>query len=155
MEIGFEGAPVTRAIALITLTFSLAFDASALSLQLPALFRGQIWVSSFNSNPCHSYIRTKRVFTSHLPFSNSSQLIVGLILIYTLRLFERFMGSKKFGAFVFVSGAIATLSSLGLVSIASSLDLDLAPSPGPFFFIYSLLPLFYRKTPLFFRIYSV
>ena len=57
MEIGFEGAPVTRAIALITLTFSLAFDASALSLQLPALFRGQIWVSLFNSQ-CLSSLHT-------------------------------------------------------------------------------------------------
>ena len=55
------------------------------------------------------------------------------------------MGSKKFGAFVFLSGVISTLSSLGLVSIAASMDVEVTPSPGPFFFIYSMLPLFYRE----------
>ena len=48
MEIGFEGAPVTRALALTTLSFSLLFDAPSLSMQLPALFRGQIWVISLS-----------------------------------------------------------------------------------------------------------
>ena len=59
------------------------------------------------------------------------------------------MGSKKFGAFVFLSSVISTLSSLGLVSIAASMDFEIFPSPGPFFFIYSMLPLFYRKNALF------
>ena len=49
MEIGFEGAPVTRALALVTLSFSLLFDASSLSMQLPSLFRGQIWVRMSSS----------------------------------------------------------------------------------------------------------
>ena len=59
------------------------------------------------------------------------------------------MGSEKFGAFVFLSSVISTLSSLGLVSIAASMDFEVSPSPGPFFFIYSMLPLFYRKMHFF------
>jgi hypothetical protein len=71
---------------------------------------------------------------------------VGIILIYNLRLFERFMGSRKFGALVCLSGGIATLSNVAIMTILASMDMDhIYPSPGPFFFIYSLIPLFYRK----------
>jgi hypothetical protein len=58
-------------------------------------------------------------------------------------MFEKFMGSRKFGAHVFLSLLVSTLSSVGLMAVCSSMDVDIFPAPGPFFFIYSLLPLFY------------
>lgn len=73
--------------------------------------------------------------------------MVGLILVYNLRVFERLMGSRKFASALLLNSVLSSLLSIGLLTIASSLDIEvgLVPSPGPFFLIYSLIPLFYRN----------
>jgi membrane associated rhomboid family serine protease len=38
-----------------------------------------------------------RLFTHHFVFNSMGETIFGLILLYQFRLFERQMGSKKFG----------------------------------------------------------
>eukprot|EP00602_Paraphysomonas_sp_CaronLab_P003754 CAMPEP_0185034908 /NCGR_PEP_ID=MMETSP1103-20130426/25333_1 /TAXON_ID=36769 /ORGANISM="Paraphysomonas bandaiensis, Strain Caron Lab Isolate" /LENGTH=234 /DNA_ID=CAMNT_0027571753 /DNA_START=224 /DNA_END=928 /DNA_ORIENTATION=- len=64
-----------------------------------------------------------------------------------MRQFERQLGTRKFGSFVAVSYAIATLSQLAVVTTASSMGISISMAPGPYFFIYSLLALYHRHVP--------
>lgn len=131
MDIGLEGAPITQGIAIVTLISSLLTDPAVVSLNARALVNGQLW----------------RILTYAFPFGNSSQLIIGTILLYNLRIFERFMGSRKYGAFLVLSASVSTLSTIGIMSLFNSVDIEIYPASGPFFLIYSLLPLFYRFIP--------
>ena len=53
------------------------------------------------------------------------------------------MGSRKFGNFMFLSWGLTTLSQVAFVATASSIGISLAPEPGPFFYIFSLIPFYY------------
>lgn len=86
-----------------------------------------------------------RLLSSFFVFQSSAQAIVGLILLYTCRQFERQMGSRKFGAFIVFSFLVSTLVSLGVVVTASSIGFYLVPSSGPFSLIYALLIFYYCK----------
>lgn len=86
-----------------------------------------------------------RFIFGHLAFANMSQTVVGLILIYTYRSFERQMGSRKYGAFLFLSWAFSTLVYLALMGIFAATGVSFSPSSGPFFFIFAQLAFFYRK----------
>jgi hypothetical protein len=55
------------------------------------------------------------------------------------------MGSRKFGNFMFVSWGVSTLAQIGLAVTAASVGLRIVPEPGPFFYIFSLLPFYYSK----------
>ena len=92
--------------------------------------RGEIW----------------RLITTHFVFRNPAQLMVGLIVLYSLRGFERQMGSKKFGAFLLYSLLSSTVLSILFVLILNVLmGLSFVPSSGPFFLIYSLMIFYYCK----------
>ena len=56
------------------------------------------------------------------------------------------LGTRKFGSFVAVSYAIATLSQLAVVTTASSMGISISMAPGPYFFIYSLLALYHSTS---------
>jgi membrane associated rhomboid family serine protease len=86
-----------------------------------------------------------RVVTSFLVFQNSAQIIVGLILLYTCRQFERQMGSKKFGAFLVFSVFVSTLIGLAIIVAAWSVGFYLVPSPGPFPLIFALMTYYFCK----------
>lgn len=86
-----------------------------------------------------------RLITSFFVFQGSAQAIVGLILLYTCRQFERQMGSRKFGAFIVFSFLVSTLVSLGVVVTAASMGFYLVPSSGPFSLIFALLMFYYCK----------
>ena len=96
------------------------------------------------------------------------QLILGIVVIRTLSNFEQLvrvhrlrypnisdaplltsvhvqMGSRKFGNFMFLSWGMSTLGQVGLAATLSSIGLSVVPEPGPFFYIYSLLPFYYSK----------
>jgi membrane associated rhomboid family serine protease len=96
---------------------------------LYGLMHGQLW----------------RVVTSFLVFQNSAQIIVGLILLYTCRQFERQMGSKKFGAFLVFSVFVSTLIGLAIIVAAWSIGFYLVPSPGPFPLIFALMTYYFCK----------
>jgi hypothetical protein len=56
------------------------------------------------------------------------------------------MGNRKFGSFVFLSWALsgAVQAAVCLISLALVKGgRPLVPEPGPFFFVFSLLPLYY------------
>ncbi len=86
-----------------------------------------------------------RLASSQIVFRNKAQAIVGLILLYSCRQFERQMGSRKFGAFLAFSCATSLLALLALIVVAASIGYNLIPSPGPFFLIYSLVAFYYCK----------
>lgn len=72
-----------------------------------------------------------------------AQTLIGMLILYICRQFERQLGSRKYGSFVFLSFCVALLVQFLVVLITNALDLDFIPAHGPFFLIFSLLPLFY------------
>lgn len=56
------------------------------------------------------------------------------------------MGNRKFGSFVFLSWTLCAALQIGasLLSLAAGTG-RLVAEPGPFFFVFSLLPLYYRE----------
>lgn len=74
--------------------------------------------------------------------------MVGLIVLYSLRGFERQMGSKKFGAYLIYSLLSSTVLSILFVLILNVMMgwLSFVPSSGPFFLIYSLMIFYYCKS---------
>ena len=52
-----------------------------------------------------------RVATYQLAFSSAGELVVGILLLYTLRQFERHWGSRKFGAFIVISKLVSFVTS--------------------------------------------
>lgn len=90
-----------------------------------------------------------RIATSFLVFQNGAQTIVGLILLYTCRQFERQMGSKKFGAFLVISLVISTLLSIALAVVAASIGFYLVPSSGPFPLVFALMTYYFCKHSVF------
>ncbi len=86
-----------------------------------------------------------RFIFGHLAFHSMAQTVVGLILLYTYRSFERQMGSRKYGGFLFLSWLYCNIVYLIILGITSSAKLSFSPSSGPFFFIFAQLAFFYRK----------
>ena len=123
-----ENAPITLILTAAILIESLTLGSSSIvSLDLSGLYRWEIW----------------RLFSSQCVFSNMAQTFIGLLLIYICRQFERQLGSRKFGAFVFLSFLSSLLIQFSIISIANVSSIDFVPAHGPFFLIFSLLPLFY------------
>jgi hypothetical protein len=88
-----------------------------------------------------------RFLTGQFVFKNMAQAIVGIMLLYFCRQFERFLGSKKYGAFVFLAFSISVMIQLGVVVIMESLDIHYASANGPYFLVFALLPLYHSYIP--------
>ena len=131
-----RGAPITKLLSVLCVSltflgetvFPRIADRLILSRAASVLKHGEVW----------------RLFTSSLFLCDG--LVTALVsagLLYSLRLFERQMGSSKFAAFIFVGTgldaasrlAYLTIPGLGLRGVAS----------GPFHIIFSLLPLYFRE----------
>lgn len=74
---------------------------------------------------------------------STPQVFVSLALVYTCRQFERQMGTRKFASFLFSSYAITTLVQVAYLTILASLGSYPRLATGPFFYVFSLLPLFH------------
>lgn len=96
-------------------------------LDLMKVLNGEVW----------------RLISNNFVFKNSAQLIVGLILLYSLRHFERQMGIKKFGAYFVYSLVASTIVSILLIISLSIFGLNTTPSSGPYFLIFSLMSFYY------------
>jgi len=72
-----------------------------------------------------------------------AQTLIGMLILYICRQFERQLGSRKYGSFVFLSFSVSLLVQLLVILITNAIDIDFVPAHGPFFLIFSLLPLFY------------
>ncbi|PRP78619.1 hypothetical protein PROFUN_13472 [Planoprotostelium fungivorum] len=84
-----------------------------------------------------------RLFSHHIPFTGAGELLFGFILIYTFRMFERHMGTRKFGMFILASTGIYSSLQLALYVIAKSVSL---PS-GPYPFIFACMSLYISEIP--------
>jgi len=128
----YDHTPVTLGLSVVTLIFSYWYGQSdILSLDGDKVMQGQVW----------------RLITGQLTFPNMSATIVGLLLLYFFRFFERQMGSKKYGAFLFLCWlGVSVLYTIGM-AIAFSLDSSFNFAEGPLFFIFAQLAFFYRYIP--------
>lgn len=102
-----------------------------ISLSLNALSRGEL----------------SRILVSQFYFKTWPQLLLGLIVIRTFAVFEKQMGTRKFGSFVIISWGMCILQQIALAVLGATVGLQIVPEPGPFFFIFSLLPLYHRYIP--------
>lgn len=133
---GFYKAPVTKVICLSTyfayFAFSSIRETTSLNLDYARIFQNrEYW----------------RIITSNLAFSSFFELIVGGILIYYFRQFERQMGSSKFCAIALISTAVSTSIQLATLAVAPHFR---AVQPGPYAFIFTFMVQYYLHTP---RIY--
>lgn len=132
-----DSIPITQSLSFLTLILSFFYGGGQfVSFDLEAiLLHGQIY----------------RILLSHIIFSSMSQTILGLVLLYTCRHFERQLGIRKFGAFVFMGFVSSVLLQLALSATAMSFgpSKEFVPSSGPYFLIFSLLPMFRAYIPKF------
>lgn len=134
MTSGFENCPISLGLSVIVTTATLFRGNSApgrYGIDTSALLGGNI----------------SRLFTGHFCFSSVPQMFIGVMLLYTMRQFERQLGPRKFAAFVAVSYSISTLTQMAIVTTASSMGIKLSMSSGPYFLIYSLLALYNKHVP--------
>jgi len=131
---GFKHAPISKGLMWITAGLSL----------LVSFTNIRHYVSLNNLSPdITQKFQLWRFITHHFFFSSPGEMLFGLILIYYFRLFERQMGSAKFGAFAVLSFALTSLLELSfLVFRPSSPFLS-----GPYAFIFSNFVLFYFSVP--------
>jgi len=84
-----------------------------------------------------------RLITHHLPFTGAGELLFGFILIYTFRMFERHMGTRRFSMFILSSTTIYSLLQLAFYVILRGISL---PS-GPYPFIFACMSLYISEIP--------
>lgn len=130
MSLGYENAPIAQLISVLTILLGWFHGSSKiLSLDLYKLGEGQLW----------------RLLSSQIVFESTAEAIVGLMLIYTFRQFERQMGTRKFGFFVFLSLIISLFNLMTFQILLLSVDIHFVPASGPYFLIYAMLAIFYCK----------
>lgn len=128
--IGYEHAPITQLVSVVTLICSLLFGGESKSLQdgnycsiLSTLIVIKNWMSEVVAANIFGldigrlcfHGELWRLLTSQIVFNQNAQALVGLILLYTCRQFERQMGSRKFAGFLFLSLCFSVLSLLAVV----------------------------------------
>jgi hypothetical protein len=84
-----------------------------------------------------------RLFLSKTVFDTMGQAFVALLMFYSFRQLERQIGSKKFGAFVVLMYALSTLLEVAVATVCFSLQFRVSIENGPYFLIFSMLPMFY------------
>ena len=146
-----ENAPITLILTIFTIFLTLIYGSSELiSLGKILLLSNPtklLLTNSINEIDIRSLYKYEvwRLFTSQCIFSNMAQTFIGMLLMYICRQFERQFGSRKYGGFVVLSFVLSVLLQFLVVTITGAADLDFTPAHGPFFLIFSLLPLFYCK----------
>lgn len=131
MSTPYANAPVSKGIALVTIVASLASigSKSAVNLNLRNPWRALIYQAAFGS---------------------TGELIVGLFLLFQMRHFERHWGSRRYGSFVAISGALSaslSLSALSLLKDNPSFRLSAIPG-GPYPLIFASLVQYYFDIPV-------
>ena len=130
MSVGYENTPIIQIISGITLLLGWFFGkANIAELDLYAIGQGNIW----------------RLLFSQLIFENTAETVVGLMLLYIFRQFERQMGTRKFAFFVFLSMTISLFNVISFQILAQSVDILFIPASGPYFLIFSMLAIYYCK----------
>lgn len=88
-----------------------------------------------------------RLLTHHLVWSSSSELILGSVLLYTWRMFERMFGSRKFGGCLAFLLAMSTALQVCVAVVCRATGASFHPSSGPWGLIFGLLACFFMDIP--------
>jgi membrane associated rhomboid family serine protease len=145
---GLENTPITLTVSLLTVIFT-ALSRSTRTIELGIC--ENLWYIYEYLNFCFQDVSQllsgefSRLFFSNLIYSSVAESLAGALVLFSFRQFERQMGSRKYGAFVFLCWIVATLLSLAFSTIGLSIGVNLTPSPGPYFFIFSQLAFYYSK----------
>uniref|UniRef100_A0A7S0DXC6 UBA domain-containing protein n=1 Tax=Hanusia phi TaxID=3032 RepID=A0A7S0DXC6_9CRYP len=91
-----------------------------------------------------------RVITYQFFFSTASELIIGMVLMYTFRQFERHWGSKKFGAFIVVAKTLSAIMGTGALFLQRSWrqNFVMQVASGPYGLIFASLVQYYFEIPV-------
>jgi len=135
---GFQNAPITKSIIIISGSFTVLFSMLRLkpSLSLPSLA------------PLLEKLELWRLVTTHTFFDSPAETLFGVFLMYYFRLFERQMGSMKFGGFTFIVWLVSTLTEISYYVLFPSKNYV---SSGPYNFIFACFVLFYFDIPSTYR----
>jgi len=130
----FLGAPVSKAIATTVAVFFVVAEVTkshhSFSLDMEKVL---------NEGHIH------RILLCHLTFATLAEVVLGLgVLCPLMRRFEREMGSRKFGTFLFFTTVISTSWEILLSQVFHD---ELARYSGPYPQIGSLLMLYHIYTP--------
>ena len=134
MVLGFDAAPVSQAVSLclVVSTFtSRQYDAGSIEFNLEKIMNGEF----------------HRLFSSFFTFSGTPQLLVGIMLFYAFRQFERQWGSRKFGAFTFLTFVLGTILLAGVTTVGESMDIAFKPTSGPYVLIFALMMMYFGRVP--------
>jgi len=129
---GFHNAPISKVILLVTGGVSILASIMKIKHNL-----------DFPQLSTQTSTNFWRIVTNHVPFTTAGELLFGVILIYSFRMFERRMGTRKFGMFVLISMMIYSLLQLALYVLFKNTTL---PS-GPYSFIFACLSLYISEVP--------
>jgi hypothetical protein len=152
---GFQGAPVTKGLLTVvtvaTISLALLQSGYVAVLQPMLVLRyGQWW----------------RLFLHHLAFQSSGEALLGAILLYFTRMFERRYGSAKYASRLTVISVFATACQMALlltvgrgVSLtmrrpgkqAASYEMTPCAAPGPYGVIYAALVDYFIDVPVTYR----
>ncbi|KAJ1912455.1 hypothetical protein H4219_005596 [Mycoemilia scoparia] len=87
-----------------------------------------------------------RLFTSATMFSSASDVFTGVLIIYNLRIIERLFGSRKYAAFLFVTGFVSKFLEVAISLILRQPRVNNIV-PGPFALIAALVYQYYQLVP--------
>ncbi|KNC48042.1 UBA/TS-N domain-containing protein [Thecamonas trahens ATCC 50062] len=141
----FEGVPgfvnawvskgVVVGVGLASILGSVLGWRHAWTLYLPGVVRnGQVW----------------RLATAPWAFGSAAELMLGLLLLYYFRQFERQLSGPKFAMFAMLVTSVATLLQIGLLSLLAPYGV-VALLPGPYGLIFACLVKFYYDVPMTYR----
>lgn len=133
--VGFTAAPVSQVLSLIMVVAS--FTARSLGDE----------ELNFDLEKMMNNGEYSRLISSFITFTTTAQMLVGITLFYICRQFERLWGSRKFGAFTFVSFVLSTLLLSFVTVFGLSMDIKINPTAGPYPLICALLVMYKRYVP--------
>jgi len=129
---GFSNAPISKSILILVTTGSLLasiFKFKNVGLDLTGLIEN---------------LQIYRFCTSQFVFSHTGEMLFGMFLLYFFRLFERQMGSSKFGSFAFLSILLSLLTESILLLTFRTKDI----TSGPYGFIFAMFVLYFFDIPV-------
>ncbi|KAH9482308.1 Rhomboid-like protein 20 [Psilocybe cubensis] len=133
----FENASVTKGLIIFSATSSVCFGIFDLKHYLHLQFVPHI----------STYHQYWRLFIHHLAFSNSSDLLLAVLLLYNVGIhIERQFGSVKYASFVFMSLLLATLLEFVTLMLFNRVGINKFAT-GPSALIFCILYQYSRIVP--------
>ncbi|KAI9306518.1 hypothetical protein BJ944DRAFT_263446 [Cunninghamella echinulata] len=137
---GFYNAPVTKLLVVIIGTLS----------TLGSILK---WKPYFHLQLVpHITIHHQfwRLLTCQIAFTSSGDVFFGTMIIYAMRIIERYFGSSKYAAFIFVIINISTLLEVGALVTGIKFGLRYIPG-GPYALLFAMLYQYHRLVPVLYR----